>query len=99
MNLIVFQTNTTHITYTNVIRHEVPPASSVISRDTIFNIEVSCIMPRDPDPELSIEPQDPVALPIDGTGDFRVIMNLFSDQSFRTIVQVRPMITKIAWDS
>ena len=79
--------------------HEVPPASSVISRDTIFNIEVSCIMPRDPDPELSIEPQDPVALPIDGTGDFRVIMNLFSDQSFRIIVQVRPMITKIAWDS
>ena len=84
----LFQTNSTHITYTNIIRHEVPPASSVISRDTVFNIEVSCIMPRGPDPELSIEPQDPVALPIDGKGDFKVVMNLFSDQSFRTVVQV-----------
>lgn len=55
----------------------------------MFNIEVSCVMPRDPDPELSIEPEDPMALPIDGTGDFRVIMNLFADQNFRTIMQVK----------
>ena len=90
LSVYLFQTNSTHITYTNIILHEVPPASSIISRATIFNIEVSCVMPRDPDPELSIEPEDPVALPIDGTGDFKVVMNLFSDQNFRSIVQVKP---------
>ena len=47
------------------------------------------MMPRDPDPELSIEPEDPVAFPIDGTGDFRVTMNVFADQNFRTIIQVK----------
>lgn len=45
-------------------------------------------MPRDTSPELNFEPEVPSAVPVDGTGDFRVVMNLYADSDFTRIVQV-----------
>merc|ERR1711884_576843 len=51
--------NSTHIMYTNVIRHEVPPSDAIITRTTVFYIDVMCAMPRNDDPGNNLQPGIP----------------------------------------
>ena len=75
----IFQNNASHIIYRNFVRHEVPPADPVISRRTVYRIEVMCVLERSQQSENGVQPVPQTAPPARGDGQFDVRMLLYTN--------------------
>lgn len=72
------QSNSTYISYQNVIRYDVPTTSgNVITRNTAYSIEVTCNLVREENPENNLLPVANTAPPARGDGQFDVRMTLY----------------------
>jgi Zona pellucida-like domain len=75
--------NSTHLTYSNVVRYSVPYQSSVITRNEVYYITVSCVLPRQADPINNVVSDGRTPDPQTGGGLFNVQLILFTDNHFQ----------------
>lgn len=75
--------NSTYVTYTNVVRYAVPYQSSVITRNDVYFITVSCQLPRQADPINDVISDSRTPSPQTGDGLFNVHLILFTDSHFQ----------------
>ena len=73
-----------------MVRYEVPPSSTVITRDTVQNIPVHCVISRHENSDQDIKPESRTAEPQWGSGMFDVAILLYRNNRFQDPIAVFP---------
>jgi len=80
---VIGQLNVTHVSYSTVIRYDVPSPSDVISRTTVYYVPAECVLSRLVDPTNRVDPTLRTAAPSTGQGRLNVSLILFHDHRFQ----------------
>ena len=81
----MLQFNDTHFIYGNSVNYDVPPADGVVNRQTIYNIQVFCLISREGRPTEPFEPDVQTVPPQFGDGEPVIKIVLFETNRFRWV--------------
>lgn len=89
-NFDTFQTNDTHIVYSNVIRYDYTSTDGNVYRVNAYRVEVSCEFPRDLGADNGMIPQTE-SVTQKAPGTFNIRMDFFQNNTFDNPVSGFPL--------